>query len=148
MADEEDKLHDHVDNVEENPLPPLLKDLTLAELTEKDCNIFGEEMGNVSPKYTMDTPVQTPCGHMFGYKCIRSWLLESRFPTFPMCRSPFSSRRHQFPEGIDDHEDDGRVPHDWLNILMEAANSERPLAVISAADVRTEEELAGVEQDS
>lgn len=122
VADEEDKHGNYT--VEERSLPPLLKELTLSELAEKDCNICREEIGKVSPEDTMETAVRTPCGHIFGNICILTWLQDSRNPTCPICRSLFSIHTHQFPEGYEDSRNYGDIegiPHNWYEILMDAA---------------------------
>ncbi|CAG8983443.1 hypothetical protein HYALB_00000612 [Hymenoscyphus albidus] len=112
----------------EDDIPLLLRDLELAKMDDKDCNICGDEMGKETPQNTVEYPVETPCHHVFGSGCIIAWLGESQPPTCPMCRRVFSTKSHRFPDAYyDNHPESGfgtsppRISDDWPEILVDAA---------------------------
>ncbi|CAG8958042.1 hypothetical protein HYFRA_00000386 [Hymenoscyphus fraxineus] len=126
VADKEEE-HGYIYTGEDD-IPLLLRDLELAKMDDKDCNICGDEMGKETPENTVEYPVETPCRHVFGSGCIIAWLEESQSPTCPMCRRVFSTKSHRFPDAYyDNHPESGfgtsppRIPHDWLEILVDAA---------------------------
>jgi Ring finger domain len=85
-----------------------LQDVPIDSLPEEDrtCNICMDPFGEMEPiNGTSETPVRLPCGHVFGYICIKTWLKEHC--TCPTCRRKLESEivhshspSHQFRERI------------------------------------------------
>ncbi|KAI9866501.1 MAG: hypothetical protein M1813_001052 [Trichoglossum hirsutum] len=69
-----------------------LLDVPIGSLPKEDrtCSICMDPFGEVEPTGgTSETPVKLPCGHIFGYACIKTWLKEHC--TCPACRRKLES---------------------------------------------------------
>lgn len=57
---------------------------------DRSCSICMEPYGEPEPtEGKIEHPVKLPCGHVFGYTCIKTWLLENC--TCPSCRRKVES---------------------------------------------------------
>jgi len=70
-------------------LSPISYELKHDEMDCVICQSAFEKSGG-------ETPVRTPCGHIFGQLCIQTWLQETR-ATCPTCRMEFSRGDFEFP---------------------------------------------------
>ncbi|KAI9770254.1 MAG: hypothetical protein M1840_003412 [Geoglossum simile] len=69
-----------------------LQDVPIYSLSEEDrtCSICMDPFGETEPiNGTSENPVRLPCGHVFGYICIKTWLREHC--TCPTCRRKLES---------------------------------------------------------
>ncbi|KAI9784160.1 MAG: hypothetical protein M1839_002665 [Geoglossum umbratile] len=69
-----------------------LQDVPIDSLPVEDrtCSICMDPFGEKEPiNGTSETPVKLPCGHVFGYICIKTWLKEHC--TCPTCRRKLES---------------------------------------------------------
>lgn len=69
-------------------------------------------LNNTGPKYLSDydgtfnhSPIEMPCGHVFGKSCLSEWLKEHK--TCPLCRSAVESERTESSEGSANRNNEG-----------------------------------------
>ncbi|KAJ9133136.1 hypothetical protein NKR23_g10922 [Pleurostoma richardsiae] len=55
-------------------------------VTDKDCPICHEEVGQQTPEGVKESWALTPCGHAFGSICLKRYLGNTPRPQCPVCR--------------------------------------------------------------
>lgn len=84
---------------------PLCRPVPLDKLPvdAKNCLVCLQALGKVSDDGEVEYPVQLPCKHVFGHKCVENWVTDRKRQSCPVCRFAFRKDEYILPGEINPH---------------------------------------------
>ena len=95
----------------------------------------GETVPSSSEEDERETPLEMPCGHVFGSTCLKAWLYQS--PTCPLCRVEVESYTDE-PQQPEIPPLDGQIPFLQVHPVVEQPQQPEDMQVDPPATATTE----------